>query len=133
VFAKLANLQLDAISYRSGTVRVHGFMVSGRDGVRRPTLVYARGGGASGYPKRPGGPRCHGRHGAAALLHRPDIAETMVELAVRGFTVVETQYRDEPEGRDEFGGGEVADIVNLQKVFEAIPEADPVRTGIIGW
>lgn len=56
-------------------------------------------------------------------------------LAARGYVAIASQYRGVAggEGLEEFGGAEIADVLNLVLFLENVPEADPSRIGIYGW
>jgi dienelactone hydrolase len=49
--------------------------------------------------------------------------------------VVGSQYRGAAgsEGKDEFGGADLNDVMNLLPLLEALPNADPSRIGMAGF
>ena len=53
----------------------------------------------------------------------------MVNMARWGYVVVASQYRgnDGGEGREEFGGADVNDVLNLLPVLEQVTSADTAR------
>ena len=57
------------------------------------------------------------------------------QLASWGYIVFATQYRgnDGGEGKDEFGGDDVNDVLNLIPLADEIENADITRWGIEGW
>jgi dipeptidyl aminopeptidase/acylaminoacyl peptidase len=57
------------------------------------------------------------------------------QLASWGYIVFATQYRgnDGGEGKDEFGGDDVNDVLNLIPLADEIENADTTRWGIEGW
>ena len=57
------------------------------------------------------------------------------QIASWGFIVFATQYRgnDGGEGQDEFGGGDVNDVLNLIPLADEIENADTTKWGIEGW
>jgi dipeptidyl aminopeptidase/acylaminoacyl peptidase len=111
----LGEVSIETVVYESSGAPVDAFAVF-PPGVRAaPTVLYARGGGP---------------HNAV----NPFIVSThLAPLAAAGFTVVATQYRKPPHGQDEFGGAEVADLVNAAALLEHLPEANPNRVGLVGW
>jgi dipeptidyl aminopeptidase/acylaminoacyl peptidase len=63
---------------------------------------------------------------AAGLLGR---------VASWGYVVVASQYRSNAggEGREEFGGADVNDVLNLIPLLKSWPQADASRIGMYGW
>src|SRR5687768_5025809 len=57
------------------------------------------------------------------------------KLASWGYVVVASQYRgaDGSEGKDEFGGADVNDVLNLIPLLENEPRCDASRIGMMGW
>lgn len=56
-------------------------------------------------------------------------------IAKWGYVVIASQYRGGPgsEGNDEFGGGDVNDVLNLIPLLEKEPRCDATRLGMIGF
>lgn len=111
----LTKVRIDTLVYESAGAPVDAFLVYPPDAKTRPTVLYARGGG---------------------MLNEVSpfiVAAHLAPLAAAGFTVVATQYRKPPHGVDEFGGAEVADLVNVAALLKVLPEADPNRVGLVGW
>ncbi|MEM6993519.1 MAG: prolyl oligopeptidase family serine peptidase, partial [Myxococcota bacterium] len=96
-------------------VEVEAYLVAPPAVRDAPAIVYARGGG---------------RH---AEINPYLIATHLAPLAAAGFCVVATQYRNGSTDGDEFGGADVADLVNVAAVLQQLPEADPARAGLVGW
>ena len=87
--------------YASGGLRISGFIVHpARIDSPRPTIIYARGGN-----------RDFGAIGPLALLDFHALTGT-------GYIVIASQYRGGPgsEGRDEFGGADLQDLLNLVRL-----------------
>jgi dipeptidyl aminopeptidase/acylaminoacyl peptidase len=96
-------------SYRSGGHLVTGFIVRPtRISGRRPVLIWGRGGIGDV------------RQSEAAFAQ-------MATFARQGYIVVGSNYRGSAgsEGRDEFGGAEVEDLLSLAPLIRTIPDADP--------
>lgn len=51
------------------------------------------------------------------------------EIASWGYTVLASQYRD----KDEFGGKDIYDVLNLMKLADEIPECEDSKIGMEGW
>lgn len=106
------------IVYESDGLRVAGFLAAPAEGGQRPALIYNRGG--------------NDEHG---LLGEMRAALVLGPLAARGYVVAASQYRGAGggEGRDEFGGADVDDVLHLVPLLEDLPEADASRLGMVGW
>jgi len=63
-----------------------------------------------------------------------ELLVTFHRLADAGFVVVAPMYRgsEGAPGRDEMGGAELADLVNIQPVIVSLPYADPASTFLYG-
>jgi dipeptidyl aminopeptidase/acylaminoacyl peptidase len=111
-------ITLEEITYLSDGLRVKGYLAKPKEGTALPSVIFNRGG------NRGFGALSDVR--AALLLGR---------LAARGYVVVASQYRGVAggEGMEEFGGAEIADVLNLIPLLEGLPEADASRLGIYGW
>ena len=84
-----------------------------------PCLIYNRGGNRE--------------FGANSPLR---VARRLAKFASWGYVVVASQYRGNAggEGQEEFGGADVADVLNLIPLLESLPgEADATRMGMIGF
>ena len=111
---------VERVVYLSDGLRVSGYLATPHADVpgeaRYPAVVYNRGG--------------TGRFGA---LDSVAVAAVLVPLAARGYVVAASQYRGtDGEGRDEYGGADVADVLNLLTVLDRHPQADADRIGMVG-
>ena len=61
-------------------------------------------------------------------------ADALVRIASWGYVVVASQYRGAAgsEGKDEYGGADVDDVLNLIPLLEGEPRADTTRIGMVG-
>jgi len=52
-----------------------------------------------------------------------------------GYVIVASQYRGNGggEGKEEFGGKDVNDVLNLIPLLSNMPQADTARIGMFGW
>jgi dipeptidyl aminopeptidase/acylaminoacyl peptidase len=109
--AKTSNaIECSRIAYLSDGLGVVGFIVRPLAGGNRyPVIVYNRGGLLD-----------IGKIGTPHILD-------FYDLAAHGFVVVASQYRgnDGGEGREEFGGADVNDVINLRNLAASLPYADP--------
>lgn len=113
-------VRCERIRYWSEGLRVVGFFVRPtkiEPGQRLPAVIFNRGGNRE----------------FGAIDFRT--LRLLTSLAARGYVVLASQYRgnDGGEGAEEFGGAEVADVLNLLKVIDGLPEADGERVGLYGW
>jgi dipeptidyl aminopeptidase/acylaminoacyl peptidase len=95
--------------YSSGGLRVSGYIIRPpRLDEPRPTIIHARGGN-----------RELGAIGPLTLLD-------FLSLAEAGYIVIGSQYRGGPgaEGRDEFGGDDLQDLLSLVPLAHARAEVD---------
>ena len=111
----LANVHIESLVYDSAGVQVDAYLLYQPGTHTNPAVVYARSGGVLNE--------------VTPFI----ISAHLVPLAAAGFCVVATQYRKPPHGNDEFGGAEVADLVNVAALLGQLPEADPKRAGLVGW
>lgn len=109
--------------YRSGSYQVGGFALIPRNLEQKaPVIIYNRAG--------------HGATDAVSFRH---IVRNLTPLVEAGFIVVGTQYRGGggvfsgmSNGVDEYGGGEVSDVLALTDVAEQVANADLSRVGLYG-
>jgi dipeptidyl aminopeptidase/acylaminoacyl peptidase len=105
------------ITYLSDGLKVNGYLVVPKKPGKYPCVIYNRGG------NREFGKLDHGDYGYY-----------MAQIASWGYVVVGSQYRgnDGSEGKEEFGGNDVNDVLNLFGVLAEIKEADTSRIGMYG-
>ncbi len=111
-------IELSRITYESGGLKVRGYIAVPKSGEKLPCVIYNRGGNRE--------------FGALTDLRA---AVLLGKLARRGYVVVASQYRGNGggEGREEFGGAEVQDVLSLIPLLEGLPRADATRIGMYGW
>ncbi len=78
---------------------------------------------------------CRGGFGNAGALDNFYAKGILGQLASWGYVVFATQYRgnDGGEGKDEFGGSDLNDVLNLIPLANGLDFADPNVWGIEGW
>ena len=110
----------ERITYLSDGLKVVGYLwrpAAARDGDRLPLLVFHRGGALEDSKLRPN-------------------TQFGFDRFVRaGYVVIGTQYRgnDGGEGREEFGGADVRDVLAVVRVGQALPYVDPGRVFALGY
>jgi len=116
--AILRDVAVSAITYASDGLKVKGYLALPKSGERLPAVIFNRGGN-----------RSFGEITDAQAILR------LGGLARSGYAVVASQYRGNAggEGKEEFGGAEVDDVLNLIPLLESIPRVDATRIGMYGW
>jgi dipeptidyl aminopeptidase/acylaminoacyl peptidase len=106
------------ITYLSDGLKITGFIVKPKgDGSSLPALVFNR-----------GGSREYGKVTVGMLKH-------LSSLAAQGYVVLASQYRgnDGGEGREEFGGNDVNDVLHIIKLAKSLPFVDPAKIVMLGY
>ena len=112
-------VNIDEITYISDGLRITGHLITPRAPGPHPCLIYNRGGNRE--------------FGANSPIR---VARRLARFASWGYVVVASQYRGNMggEGIEEFGGADVADVINLVPLLESLPfEADARRIGMVGF
>lgn len=111
------SVEVSSITYLSDGLRVKGYLATPRKGGRLPCVIFNRGGNRS----------FGALDDATALL-------ALGRLASWGYVVAASQYRGNEggEGREEFGGADVNDVLNLIPLLEKHPRADASLIGMLG-
>lgn len=123
-------LDLLEITYASDGLVVRGLLIKPKaPGTRKwPAIIFNRGGnGALGRITDSGEPCC------AVNTSSLDVAD-LILLARAGFVVIASdyRYRDATEKRDQWGGVEVDDVLNLVPVLKSLNYVDPERLYMLG-
>jgi dipeptidyl aminopeptidase/acylaminoacyl peptidase len=111
---------LEKITYLSDGLKINGYVCYPKDHANKkyPCVMWCRGG--------------FGENGAIDEFTAKGI---FGRIATEGFIVFSTQYRGNAgsEGRDEAGGSDVKDILNLINAANEFSFADTKNWGIEGW
>ena len=114
----LSETTLQKITYLSDGLKISGYIAQPKATNKKyPCLIYCRGGN-----------RDFGSLNSFELFY-------LQRMAAWGYVVIASQYRGGPdsEGKDEFGGADINDVINLLPALTQIPNADTSRIGIHGW
>jgi dienelactone hydrolase len=106
------------ITYLSDYLKVVGFLMKPKkEGLRYPVVIYNRG----GY-------REFGKIGTGHL-------EELARFPGNDYVLLASQYRgnDSGEGKEDFGGSDVNDVLNLIKLARSLPFADPNKVFMYGF
>jgi dipeptidyl aminopeptidase/acylaminoacyl peptidase len=114
-------VDIKSITYLSDGLKVKGYLAmpkARKEGEKLPCVIRNRGGNRE--------------FGAIT-----DAQATVMlgSIASWGYVVVASQYRGNVggEGKEEFGGRDVDDVLSLIPLLESLPEADATRIGMEGW
>jgi len=107
-----------SITYFSDRLKVKGFIAIPNDNKVHPCVLFNRGGNENN-----------------SMLTNESFARKANFLLDNGYIFAATQYRGSlgSEGKDEFGGGDVNDVINLIQSLRNIPQADTSRVASFGW
>ena len=105
-----------AITYRSGGLKIEGFVMQPRKPGRYPCVIFCRGG--------------HEDFGQIELAY----TSVLADIAHHGYVVIASQLRGTPgsEGKDEFGGSDTLDVINCIPALSHFAKADTSRIGLYG-
>ncbi len=106
------------ITYLSDGLKVNGYLAVPKKAGKFPVVIFNRGGSS--------------KFGA---LTDGQIIRFLAIVADWGYVCIASQYRGHggSEGKDELGGSEVNDILNLIPCLSTIDKADTSRIGMWGW
>lgn len=121
-FPKRAEYSFYSLIYQSGNYKIKalvGLPPKFNPQEKHPLVVFNRGGN-----------RNFGSHTVCSIGYLQRFAKT-----VPNAIVVASHYRGSfgSEGQDEFGGGDVEDILNLVKWAEGVPFIDATNKYMVGW
>ncbi len=115
--ARMLRVEVYRIVYLSDGLRVKGYLIAPAAPGVYPGLIYNRGGNLE-----------FGAIDDELVIH------WISRFADLGYVVVASQYRGNAggEGQEEFGGADLADVLNLVPLLETHPRADASRIGMYG-
>jgi dipeptidyl aminopeptidase/acylaminoacyl peptidase len=115
--AQLASIDCRRLIYMSDGLKVVAYIWKPKaaGGKKLPLIIFNRGGNRALGTLTP--------------------AHSFSRLALDGFVVMASQYReaDGGEGRDEFGGADVRDVLNLVPLAESLGGIDMKNVFLLGW
>lgn len=114
---RLKKVEVREITYISDGLKVKGFIVFPKVDGKYPCIIYNRGGNRD-----------------FADITPEFAASRLSKIASWGYVVVASRYRGNGggEGKEEFGGADVNDVLNLIPLLSALPKADASRIGMYG-
>lgn len=105
-------LKFFKISYKSDDVVVNGLLIEPKQNGVYPVVIFNRGGNRDFAP-----------------LNLETLINYTSRIAAEGFVIIGSNYRD----KDEFGGKDLNDVLNLFDVLNEIPKANSNCVGMFGW
>lgn len=117
--SRARKVRVEKITYISDGLRVMGFLVSPRKRAgKSPAIIFNRGGSLE-----------------FGNLYPFSVWGDMAWLAENGYVVVGSQYRgnEGSEGREQDGGSDVHDVLNLVPLLRRLQTVDMRRIGMTGW
>ncbi len=115
----IENAVVEKITYLSDGLKVKGYIAyPKKESEKYPCIIWNRGG-----------------LGELGVIDTFNAQGIFGLIASWGYVVFASQYRgnDGSDGREEFGGNDLNDVLNLMPLAEEIPGADASRWGIEGW
>ena len=111
-FEHLEKLDFYFITYQSDSSKVRGLLIEPKNQEKYPVVIFNRGGN-----------RDFGRLTVATMIMYTS------KLAEQGYVIIGSNYRE----KDEFGGAEINDVLNLTETVKEIKKADSNCIGMFGW
>ena len=104
--------------YLSDGLTIKGYLGVPKGVGKYPCIIYNRGGNER-----------------LGTINEAEFIRFQGPICSKGYIVEASQYRgaDSAEGKDEFGGKDVNDVLNLLPVLDEIPNADTSKIGMFGW
>lgn len=116
--ARIKTTSAQWIEYESDGLNISGVMVSPRHvgDQKLPVVIYNRGG--------------NHKHNVTRIA----VVERLMPLAEQGYIVLASNYRGAKfsQGKDEFGGADVNDVLRLIEIAKQLPNADPNKIALYG-
>ena len=116
--ALLNTVEFFSITYLSDGLKVKGYLAVPKKEGKYPVIIYNRGGNRE-----------------SSAIGDGQLIRVLGTAAGWGYVCLGSQYRGNGggEGKEEFGGKDVNDILNLLPCLPAIEKADTSRIGMWGW
>ena len=117
-YAYLDSVNLERITYLSDGLKVKGYLATPRFGNMHPCVIYNRGGNQD-----------------FGALNEFKAVFILAKVASWGYVVIGSQYRGNNggEGKEQFGGDDVNDVLNLVPLLKNLPQTDTFKMALYGW
>ena len=111
-FSHINKLDFYSITYLSDGLKIKGFFIEPKKEGKFPVVIFNRG----------------GNRDFASLTIGMLLIYTS-KLAAQGYVVIGSNYRE----KDEFGGADINDVLNLTSTIKEIEKANEHKIGMFGW
>ncbi|MCB0401334.1 MAG: prolyl oligopeptidase family serine peptidase [Flavobacteriales bacterium] len=111
-YAHLTRLNFYQINYLSDQDTITGYLIEPKGAGKHPVVIFNRGGNRT-----------------FAQLTIESLISFTALLADQGYVIIGSNYRK----KDEFGGKEIKDVLNLFPVIGQLENTDTSRMGMLGW
>lgn len=108
----LSSLECFEVTYLSDDHLVKGVLLQPQKKRAHPAIIFNRGGNRE-----------------FAVLSHEMVIGVLGKIASEGYVVTASNYR----WKDEFGGADTNDVLNLLEITRNLPKVDPNRIGMMGW
>ncbi len=117
-YTYLNDVTIEKITYKSDELKVKGYLATPKINGNYPCIIYNRGGNKE-----------------FGKLTPKKTVFILARVASWGYVVAASQYRgnDGGEGKEEFGGKDVNDVLHLIPLFKNIKNTNTSKMGIYGW
>ena len=114
----ISSVDFFSITYLSDGLKINGYLAVPKKAGKYPAVIFNRGGNRD-----------------LSALSDGQIIRFLAVVADWGYVCIASQYRGNggSQGKEEFGGAEVNDILNLIPCLSTIDKADTSRIGMWGW
>lgn len=117
-YQHLDSVKIFGYNYLSeDSLKIRGFLIEPKIKGKYPVIIFNRGG--------------NGELGAVTL---PVLTDFLSKIAAKGFVVIGSQLRGgaRSEGKDEFGGKDIGDVLKLFEIIDHQETIDPKKVGMLG-
>ena len=106
------------VTYLSDGLKVKGYLAIPKKAGVYPVVIFNRGGNQE-----------------FGKITDESFIQQLGVLSSHGYVIVASQYRGNAggEGKEEFGGKDVNDVLNCMPLLNNLPQADTARMGMFGW
>jgi dipeptidyl aminopeptidase/acylaminoacyl peptidase len=114
----IASVNFYQITYVSDGLKVKGYLAIPKKAGKYPCVIFNRGGNQE-----------------FSAITNDGFVRNLGKLSQQGYVVIASQYRGVTggEGKEEYGGSDVNDVLNLIPALATLPQADTSRIGMFGW
>jgi dipeptidyl aminopeptidase/acylaminoacyl peptidase len=105
-------------NYKSNdSLKIRGFLIEPKAQGKYPVIIFNRGGNRE-----------------AGTVNLDMLTDFLAKIADQGFIIIGSQLRasGRSEGKDEFGGKDIGDVLQLFDIIDHQENADPERIGMLG-